>query len=183
MRHWNSILFALTLMVGAPAFAQAVPDAAPVAVTDAGATDAGVAVEAGDASFKAVDAAVPEAPKPVLPEAEVPESPEEVGTVISLLIDTAKAGHWQVFAGLLVLLLVYFFNRLGLATKIGKKWVPWVSLGIGTLVAVAAGLAEGTSLLNAVKLGLLEGGIAIALWELVVKHFTDTKSDGTPREA
>lgn len=124
-----------------------------------------------------------EAPVVPVEEAKVPETDEAAGKLIGDLLDAAQNGHWTVFGGALMLLMVWFFNRLGLAAKIGRKYVPWVTVGISTLVAVGVGLAEGAAIIDSVKLGLLEGGIAIALWELVVKQISAKKSDGTPREA
>lgn len=192
MRYLIYLMLALFLM-GSPAFAQ---DTAP----DAGAKAADVTVTS---DTKAKPEVEPDGKAGVVPPAEVtagspasedptptvtgvdkvPETPEEVGTVINMLLDAAQNGHWTVFVGLLLLLLVWGFNKLGLAAKIGSKWVPWVTVGIGAVVSVSVGLATGAGVLDSLKLGLLEGGIAIALWELLVKHFTKTKADGTPRVA
>lgn len=144
----------LALSSSSTVFAQSVPDASVLA-------DAGTLAPIVD-------------PK-------VPVTDAEAGSLIGMLLDAAQHGHWTVFAGLLVLLLVWFFNRLGLAAKIGTKFVPWVTLGISTLVMVGISLATETPLLDALKAGLLEGGIAIALWELIMKHVTNKKSDGTVR--
>lgn len=145
----------LVLFSSSPVFAQSVPDASVVA-------DAGIVLA------------------PIV-DPKVPETDAEAGSLIGMLLDAAQHGHWTAFTGLLLLLLVWFFNRLGLAAKIGTKFVPWVTLGISTLVMVAVSLATETPLLDALKAGLLEGGIAIALWELIMKHITNKKSDGTPR--
>ena len=102
--------------------------------------------------------------------------------LIGLLLSAAQANHWTVFAGMLILLLVWVFNKFGLAAKIGGKLVPWVTLGISAAIAVAVGLASGAPVGDAIKLGLLEGGVAIALWELVFKHLSAKKADGTLRE-
>jgi len=194
MRYLISILLVLTFAT-TPAFAQEAPDAS--VATDV-AAPAPVADEASPATPEVVvgdpvvtpDPVTPEVANPaapVTPEADadpkVPETDEEAGALISQLLDAANNGHWTVFGGLLILLLVFFFNRLGLAAKIGTKWVPWVTLGTGAAVGVAVGLVDGAALGDAFKLGLLEGGLAIALWELVVKHVTSNKSDGEPRVA
>lgn len=111
-----------------------------------------------------------EAPLPA-----VPTTYEAAGTIVGQLLDAAKNGHWTVFGGLVLLILIWLLNRAGLAAKVGKKAVPWVTLGIGVVTAVAVGLAQGSPLMDSLKLGLLEGGIAIALWEVAFKHFL-TKS-------
>ena len=119
--------------------------------------------------------------EPGVPGAKVPETDEEAGAMIGQLLNAAKSGHWLMFAGLMLLILMWAFNKMGLASRIGRKYVPWVTLGVGAIGAIAVALATGGGLLDALKLGLLEGGVAIALWELVFKRFTKAKTDGTLR--
>jgi len=172
MRYLTLIVLALSLTIAVPVFAL---------------VDLGGEVEAGDD-----DSSIPEAPE--APEADevapddddsavvtLPDTDEEAMLLISKLLDAANNGHWTVFAGLLILLLVFGMNRLGLAAKIGGKWVPWVTLGTGAAVAIAIGLATGAPVGESIVAGLLEGTVAIALWELLAKHVTAKKADGTAR--
>ena len=176
---------------GAAVVAPAAPDVvAPVAVEapDAGAPveapDAGALVVSEDAGAPVADSAVPAPPVAVpvpvtLPEAvtdataptsTVPTSDEAAGTVVGQMVDAAKNGHWTVFGGLLLLLIIWLFNRMGLAAKVGSKAVPWVTLGTGAVLATAVGLVHGVALFEAVKLGVLEGLVAVGLWEALFKH-------------
>lgn len=153
----------------------------PEAITDT--TDAGDVVDSEvlDAGVDPDPIPQPEAEKPVLEDGAVPETPQEVGTVIGLLLDASKGGHWTIFVGLLLLLIVWGMNQFGLAERVGRKAVPWVTLGIAAVGAVGVGLAEGVAVLDALKLAAIEGGIAIMLWEALFKHFTAKKTDGSPR--
>jgi hypothetical protein len=91
--------------------------------------------------------------------------------MVGQLLDAAKVSQWNVVGGFLILLLIWLFNRLGLAAKIGGKYIPWVAVGTGALVAIAVGLTQGVPVGDALKLGLFDGALAVALWELIVKHF------------
>jgi len=198
MRILSMLLIALSMTVagsvmaeptGVPAVAPVAPEATPApvvtpapAITEAAPASAPVAAPEGDKASAPAPAKAAADPKdPRIPSPKVPETDAEAGEIIGMLLDAATNGHWTVFAGLLILLLVWVFNRFGLAAKIGRKYIPWVTLGIATLVAVAVALASGGDLLNAIKLGILEGGLAIALWELLFKRLTSKKTDGTPR--
>jgi hypothetical protein len=192
MRYLSMVLLALYLSASGPAFAES-PDAGATPAADtvsapapdvvAGPVVVETAPEATAPAATPAPAAEPskDVTPPGVEDPKVPETNEEVGSLISDLLNAAQNGHWTVFAGLLILLLVWFFNKLGLAAKIGRTYVPWVTLGISTLVAVAIGLSSGAAILDAIKLGVLEGGVAIALWELLFKHLTSKKSDGSPR--
>lgn len=114
-------------------------------------------------------------------EVKVPETNADAGALVSRLLNAADNGHWTVVAGLILLLLMWAFNKFGLAKKIGRKYVPWVTVAIGVAGSVGIALAQGSPIMDAVKLGIIEGGLAIALWELMFKSKTKTKSDGEER--
>ena len=169
------------------------PVTAPVIAPEVAAPPAEAAPEAPAAEIKAAPEAPPievkgglkvkapeKAAAPVV-DPQVPTTDAEAGAMIGMLLDAAQNGHWTVLAGLVILLLVFFCNKFGLAAKMGTKFVPWFTLGISAAIAIAIGLASGAAVMDSIKLGLLEGGVAIALWELVAKHFTTKKADGTPR--
>jgi len=149
-----------------------------------------------DAALKVVD---PNAVKPItevigtevveeevaeeagIEDAALPKTDEEAGALLGQIFESAQQGHWMVFAGGVMLMLMWVFNRLGLAAKIGRQYIGWVTVGLSTLVAIAVSMATGSSILEGLQLGLLNGGLAVALWELVAKRLTKNKSDGTPR--
>lgn len=121
----------------------------------------------------------PAAPLPAAPTTTVagpPKTDAEAGTFLGAMVDAAKDGHWNVVGGLLILLLIWLFNKLGMATKLGSKLVPWVSVALGVLATLGVGLATGAPLLAAIKTGALNGALAVALWELVGKHFLTAKT-------
>jgi len=201
MRYLSMVILALILPLTTPAFAdEPAPDATvtapevvagPVVVEPGPVADVvepapaeDVATPADAAVTPADDVVTPPAPTPeppAPPAVTVPTTDEEAGTILGLLLDAAKGGHWMVFGGLVLLFLIWLFNRLGLAAKVGRDLVPWVTVGVGALGCIGIALASGGSILDALKAGLLEGGVAIALWELIFKRFTATKTDGTPR--
>ena len=76
---------------------------------------------------------------------------------------------WPLAAGLIVMLLIYVFNRFGLKEKVGKKAIPYVSLAIGILSAVGIALASGSSLAVALEAGVLAGLAAVGSWEVLFK--------------
>jgi len=205
MRYLTMLLLALSLSISAPAQAdEPAPDAGAASVVTetpdvveeaAPAPVAPDVVETADVpevvagapevveTPAAVTPAEPaETPTPTVVDTTVPETDADAGVLIGKLLDAAVNGHWTIFAGMLLLLLMWFFNRMGLASKVGRDYVPWVTVGVGAVGFVAIGLATGANVLDALKAGLLEGGVAIALWELVFKRFTTHRTDGTLRK-
>lgn len=204
MRYLTMLLLALSLSISAPAQAdEPAPDAGTASVVTETpdvveeAAPAPVAPDVVETADPEVVAGTPEVvetpavvtpaepaetPTPTVVDTKVPETDADAGVLIGKLLDAATNGHWTIFAGLLLLLLMWFFNRMGLASKVGRDYVPWVTVGVGAVGFVAIGLATGANVLDALKAGLLEGGVAIALWELVFKRFTTHRTDGTIRK-
>lgn len=124
-----------------------------------------------------------EKPAPSIKDAKVPETDAEVGNLIGSLLDASKNGHWLLVIGIALLLIVFVLNKLGLAAKIGRNKVPWFNLGLAAIAALGVAFAGGGSVMDALKLAAIEGGLAVLLWEAIAKHLTSKKSDQTPREA
>lgn len=101
---------------------------------------------------------------------EVPDTPKEAAESVSLLISAAKSGQWSIFAGLLIMLLIFVGNRMGLREKVGKKALPWVSVGLGVLASIGVMLAAGVAWDEALIQGLVAGLSASGFWELIGKH-------------
>ena len=163
-------LILLALLVGGPVFAQE-PFVLAAAVSSEVAVSPTVEVSPTvDVTLAAaVSPAVAASPADAIT-TTVPTTDAAAGVVVGQMLNAAKSGHWTVFGGLLLLLLMWGFNRMGLAAKVGSKAVPWITLGTGALLATAVGLIHGVALFDAVKLGVLEGLIAVGLWEAVFKH-------------
>jgi hypothetical protein len=170
----------------------AVPEAPEALVEPVIAPETPALVEA-DASSEMT----PEVPEATEVPAEAPLAVEETPAVIpveppttdSAAVDTAlkivsaaRDGQWTLFAGMLLMLLVYVFNRMGMGAKIGTKAVPWVTVGLGVLSSVGFGIANGEVWYTGIIYGLFMSASAIALWELVIKHLTALKVDGRPRD-
>ncbi len=185
MRYLTMLLLALSLLVSAPVQAdEPTPDAgAASVVTETPAPVAPDVVETATAPEVTKTPAEPAEPvTPAVADTKVPETDAEAGTMFGMLLDAATHGHWTVFGGLLLLLLMWFFNRMGLASKVGRQYVPWMTVGVGAVGFAAIGLATGANVFDALRAGLLEGGVAIALWELIFKRFTTHRTDGTIRK-
>ena len=178
MRFLLMLLLVLSFATPALAEGPALPDADVVTTSDVTPDDVTEPVALDVVAEPVTEVVVPVDPAP---EIKVPTTDEEAGTIIGQLLDAATNGHWTVFVGFLLLMLMWLFNRMGLAAKIGRDYVPWVTVGLGLVACVAIGLATGANIWDALKAGFLEGGIAISLWELIFKRFTATKTDGTPR--
>ena len=80
--------------------------------------------------------------------------------------------------GALIMVLVFLF-RLLLESKVNKKWLPWVSAGIGVLLQCAANLAALAAgwthmdWLSAVLAGLTTGAAASGLWSMLGKTLSE----------
>lgn len=144
-------------------------DVAEAASADAPAAEAPTAVAAAVAPTADVTLAVAVSPADAAT-TTVPTTDADAGVVVGQMMDAAKNGHWTVSGGLLLLLLMWLFNRMGLAAKVGSKAVPWITLATGAVLATAVGLIHGVAVLDAVKLGVMEGLVAVGLWEAVFKH-------------
>ncbi len=168
MKRFLSVLFVFGfLLVPLVTLAQdASPDATPEVVVDA---DAGVVV-------------LPDAgavvPVPVVP----PGSDAEAVEVVETAIWAVQNSNWSLLAGLVLFLVVFLANRFGLAKKVGRNAVPWVTAGLGVAGTLGLGLANDVPVQQALMHGFFASAEAIALWELVFRHINDNKSDGTPKE-
>ena len=99
----------------------------------------------------------------------IPESDVEAIQDAVAIWKALNSQDWSLAAGLIVMLLVYIFNRFGLKEKVGKKAIPYVSLAIGVLSAVGIALASGGSLAVALEAGVLAGLAAVGSWEVLFK--------------
>jgi hypothetical protein len=141
------------------------PDAGPAAAPDAASpADAPAAATSGD------DKASP------------PATDAEAVQTVKDAVQAARDGNWPLFAGLLLFLLVFAANRFGLAKKVGRKYVPWVTAGLGVGGSLALALVNGVAVEQALLHGFFASASAIALWELVFKNIMKAKSDGSPKK-
>jgi hypothetical protein len=146
--------------------------------------DAGPAEEAKKADDKKAE---PEAKKeeakeqPIGPPAKQPETIKEAFETGSLMIEAAKNGYWGIFAGLLVMLLLYILKDLvGLLKRLPTKAVPWVAAALGIVGAIAVELSTGIHWGQALLHGFTAGATAVGLWEMLFKHFMKKKVEEKP---
>lgn len=107
----------------------------------------------------------------------IPESDVEAIQDAVAIWKALNSQDWPLAAGLIVMLLVYVFNRFGLKEKVGKKAIPYVSLAIGILSAVGIALASGSSMAVALEAGVLAGLAAVGSWEVLFKKILGSSSE------
>ena len=113
----------------------------------------------------------PVAPTAVVPGAEVvPASPnpDDLGSILSAIIDAFKAKNWGILAGLVIMLIVWGVKKF--IPKIPTAYLPWISAALGVLAAVATDLLTGGTWYVVIFNGLLVGAAASGLWSLVGKQ-------------
>ena len=168
MRTCTVLAFALSLILFAPtAFAQDAVDAPEVVEVDV-VEDAPVEVsEDGSAEGSA------EAPAVVIDSpTEVPETYDDVEDSVIALVAAGKAQEWAIFAGILLMILVWAARKF-VFTRVSGPVVPWATAATGTLAYVAIALATGVPVLSAIFTGFLTGATATGLWELLGRQVLD----------
>jgi len=160
-----AMLLIFTFVVApVPAHGQDTPEPVEVEILVEDAGEAPVVVD----DVEVGEEGLPEAPPPT--PIEVPETDEEAGVLVGMLLDAISAKSWPVVAGLIMLLLVYLLRKVGLDDLVGAKLVPWVALGMALISTVGTGLVAGVSIADALVQGVLAGVTAIGGWELLFKH-------------
>lgn len=149
--------------------------------TAALAQDAGSA-PAPDAVSEVVDAPAvptPATATPVAPVAPVaPVTVEDASESISFLVSAAKGGHWSLFLGVLLTLLVWVLIKfVKLKERVGSKAIPWVAAGLGITASVGLSLSSGLPLVEGLVQGFMAGATSVGLWELVFKHALKKKAE------
>lgn len=119
----------------------------------------------------AVDVVAPVATvAPTAPVVTEPKTDAEALSMAGELITAAKSGHWVVFAGMLLMVIMYGFRRFGLDKKIPANALPWVTLGVGCVTSFAVAIANGKTLLQGLAMGFLISAAASLLWSTIGKH-------------
>ena len=133
--------------------------------------------EPGGDDDSALVAPVEEDPAPI-EEVDAPETIEDAAKLLDKIVAAAQGGHWSLFAGLLVMFLVFILDRIiNLKSKVGNKAMPWVSAGFGVAAAIGLALASGLDVGTALIQGFLVGATGTGLWELVFQHFLKRKTE------
>ena len=96
-------------------------------------------------------------------------STEEVIGMVQALVEAAKGGHWALAVSLGVMILVWALRKF-FWKSIPGKLIPWVSAGVGVILAVTMSIQDGSDIMGALSAGLLTGTAASGLWSLVGKH-------------
>lgn len=112
----------------------------------------------------------------------IPENDMEAIQDAVAIWKALNSQDWPLAGGLIIMLLVYVFNRFGLKAKVGAKAIPYVSLAIGVLSAVGISLASGGTLAVALEAGVLAGLAAVGSWEVLFKKILGGSSEATEEE-
>lgn len=117
-----------------------------------------------------------------VPAPKAPESTAEVISTVRTLISAAKGGEWPLFVGTLLMLTIWFLQRVWkIKEKVGKDALPWLAAAGGIGVTVATGLIQGASLGDGILQGLATGAVAVGLWEMILKRLV-TKDEEEKKE-
>lgn len=83
------------------------------------------------------------------------------------IVDAAQQGHWLIFAGMLLSLLVQVARKVIPAIKrIPKKYLPYIVAGIGVVAAGATVLAIGGDWVEALNSGIQAALSALGTYAL-----------------
>jgi len=116
-------------------------------------------------------------PDAVGQEIVIPDTPEEAGELLNAAIKAAEGGHWAIFAGFLIMLVIWGLRRVNWLNSVPDQYIPWISAGIGIVSYVAIALAAGTGVRVAITQGCMAGVEAVGLWELVFKRLLGKKEE------
>lgn len=142
--------------------------AAPAAVVAPAAPAAPAVPAAAVAASAPVTAAAPAVAPTATEPAATPDPEKDLGGFMVLLLDAFKNKNWGVFAGLVIMLLVWITRKF--IPKMPTSALPWVSAGMGIVASVATDLIAGGTWYVAIFNGLLLGAAASGMWSLVGKH-------------
>lgn len=107
---------------------------------------------------------------PVKPPASAPQvDPDDVGSIIKALIESAKSGKWALLVGFIMMLLTWLVNKV-LKSKIPSNVLPWLAIGLSTVTSVAFALSTGTGWMNAIVVGIQTGLMAAGTWSALGKY-------------
>lgn len=96
----------------------------------------------------------------------IPVTYEDAEDAFIALLAAGKAGEWAIFAGLLLMLLIWVARKF-VFPRVEGPAVAWATAGVGTLAYIAVALAVGTPVLSAIVTGFMTGAMASGLWELI----------------
>jgi hypothetical protein len=86
---------------------------------------------------------------------------------VNEIVDAAQQGHWLIFAGMLLSLLVQVARKVvPLVKRIPKKYLPYIIAGIGVVAAGATVLAIGGGWLEALNSGVQAALSALGAYAL-----------------
>jgi hypothetical protein len=120
---------------------------------------------------------------PVKPPAGVTQvDPDDIGSLIKAIIESAKTGKWALLVGFIMMLLTWLVNKV-LKSKIPTKVLPWLAIGLSTVTAVAFALGTGVGWINALVVGVQTGLMAAGSWSALGKYLPGIAKKAEPAPA
>ena len=97
-----------------------------------------------------------------------------MNSIRQFLADPSMHKNWVLLTGLLLMAGVHAANRYGLKEKIGAKYVPSLTVLMGTMLAIGDKFITSPELPwgDTLSQGFLAGIAATGLWELVFKNIS-----------
>lgn len=97
-----------------------------------------------------------------------PSSPEQALGLLSALIAAFKSGNWALVSAIGIMLAVYLLRLFVLPKlKVSSDKLPYISAGLGLLVAIAVNLSAGQPWMVAIFSGISMGAAASGFWHLI----------------
>lgn len=100
---------------------------------------------------------------------------EEIETqLVESLVASARAGHWTIFAGFMLMCLLGVARGL-FKDNLPRKYLPLLAQVLGVMGSIAASLTIGMDWPSAVISGVAIGSTASGLWSFVGKYVMPRK--------
>lgn len=115
---------------------------------------------------------------PTIPQVD----PDDIGSLIKAIIESAKTGKWALLVGFIMMLLTWLVNKV-LKSKIPTKVLPWLAIGLSTVTAVAFALSTGVGWINAIVVGVQTGLMAAGSWSAIGKYLPGIAKKPEPAPA
>lgn len=159
------LLFPIFLLFSSPALGQDVLELETSEEAVVESTSEEVSGEAPNA--KTSEPATPEHQEAVKDLGVETLAPTQEGTYLTWVVKAVKSKNWPLLAGVILMLLLFLANKLGLKEKVNKKYIPWIGVIVSVLGSVGTMLITGILWYEAVIQGFLVGAAASGLWELL----------------
>lgn len=113
----------------------------------------------------------------VSPSLTEPTNPGEALGFFGPLIEAFKAKNWEVFAALLIMIVVYGLRLMVPTLQAKPQVLAIISASIGVVSSIAMSLYSKTGILSAIISGLFMGAAASGFWSQLFKFVFPSKEE------